>query len=317
MRNKFAEMLYKSAIEDSRIHIVVADISPAGSMAKFRNEFPERFINVGVAEQAMIGICAGLAREGAIPFAYTIAAFSVVRPFEFIRDDIALANLNVNIVGIGGGLVYSTLGPTHHTTDDIGLISLLPGMQIFSPADTAEVESVLSYRLGENQNLGPAYIRLGKSGEPLLPSSNHKEIDSTNNICKIKSTLESKVILIGYGLMAHRALALSEYLIQKFQINADVASMPFTYPINWTNVALNLENYSVICIIEEHLDNGSIGMQFASNHIVKLETTKILRFNLGSKFIKNYGSHEEVLNANGLSLEEMANTINENIREPK
>ncbi len=310
-------MLYKFAIEDSRIHIVVADISPAGSMAKFRNEFPERFINVGVAEQAMIGICAGLAREGAIPFAYTIAAFSVVRPFEFIRDDIALANLNVNIVGIGGGLVYSTLGPTHHTTDDIGLISLLPGMQIFSPADTTEVESVLKYRLGENQTLGPAYIRLGKSGEPLLPSSSHKEIDIAHNICKIKSTLESKIILIGYGLMAHRALALSEYLIQKFQINADVASMPFTYPIDWTNVALKLESYSVICIIEEHLDNGSIGMQFASNHIGKLKNTKILRFNLGSKFIKSYGSHEEILNANGLSLEEIANTINENIREPK
>ncbi|MGQ0812078.1 MAG: transketolase, partial [Nitrospiraceae bacterium] len=88
MRNKFAETLYECARDNPKIAIVVADISPAGSMEKFRQEFPERFLNVGVAEQSMIGICAGMALKGLQPFAYTIATFSLYRPFEFVRDDL-------------------------------------------------------------------------------------------------------------------------------------------------------------------------------------------------------------------------------------
>ena len=149
MRNTFSDILYEIATQDPRVYVVVSDISPAGSMAKFREEFPDRFINTGVAEQAMIGICAGLAREGAIPFAYTIAAFSILRPYEFIRDDIALANLNVNIVGIGAGLVYSTLGPTHHTIEDVGIMSMLPNMKIFSPSDTNEVRAGMKILMSE------------------------------------------------------------------------------------------------------------------------------------------------------------------------
>ena len=101
MRNTFAETLYREATEDDRIFIVVADISPVGNMANFRTEYPDRFINVGVAEQSMIGICAGLALKGCQPFAYTIATFSLYRPFEMVRDDLCYQNLPVTVVGIG------------------------------------------------------------------------------------------------------------------------------------------------------------------------------------------------------------------------
>ena len=139
MRNMFAETLYREATENPDIYIVVADISPAGNMAKFRTEYPERFINVGVAEQSMIGICAGLALKGCQPFAYTIATFSLYRPFEMVRDDLCYQNLPVTVVGMGAGVIYSDHGGTHHTMEDIAIAGAIPNMQIVAPCDPAEV----------------------------------------------------------------------------------------------------------------------------------------------------------------------------------
>ena len=114
MRNRFADVLYEIGKTDHRIAALVADISPAGSMAKFRQEFPERFVNCGVAEQSMIGIAAGMALRGMRPFCYTIATFALYRPFEMVRVDLCYQNLPVTVVGMGAGVIYSTLGGTHH-----------------------------------------------------------------------------------------------------------------------------------------------------------------------------------------------------------
>ena len=121
MRNIFAEQLYKHAIKNKKIYIVVADISPVGNMAKFQKKYPHRFLNVGVSEQTMIGMCAGLSMEGMRPFAYTIATFALYRPFEMVRNDICYQNLPVTIVGMGAGTIYSTLGGTHLTQEDISI----------------------------------------------------------------------------------------------------------------------------------------------------------------------------------------------------
>ncbi len=128
MRNTFADTFYELAREDPRLCVVVADISPAGSMARFREEFPERFINTGVAEQSMIGIAAGMALRGLRPFAYTIATFTLYRPFEFVRSDLCYQDLAVTIVGIGGGVTYSTLGGTHHAQEDVAIATAIPGL---------------------------------------------------------------------------------------------------------------------------------------------------------------------------------------------
>ena len=121
MRNRFADTFYELGKADPRLCVVVADISPAGSIAKFRREFPRRFINTGVSEQIMIGMAAGMAQRGLRPFAYTIATFTLYRPFEMVRDDLCYQNLPVTIVGIGGGVTYSTLGATHHAQEDVAI----------------------------------------------------------------------------------------------------------------------------------------------------------------------------------------------------
>src|SRR5262249_55976373 len=147
-----------------RLCIVVADISPAGSIGKFRTEFPDRFINTGVAEQIMIGLTAGMAQRGLRPFAYTIATFTLFRPYEFVRDDLCYQSLPVTIVGIGGGVTYSTLGATHHAQEDVSIASSIPGMRVIAPCDPAEAEAAT--RWCANQTDGPVYLRLGKAGEP-------------------------------------------------------------------------------------------------------------------------------------------------------
>src|SRR3984893_3713515 len=114
MRNMFAEALYQEATKNSDIYIVVADISPVGNMSKFSSEYPDRFINVGVAEQSMIGICAGLALKDCQPFHYTITNFYLDPPFEMVRDDLCYQNLPVTVVGMGAGVIYSDHGGTHH-----------------------------------------------------------------------------------------------------------------------------------------------------------------------------------------------------------
>ena len=166
MRNTFSEALYQEATENPEVYIVVADISPAGSMTKFSSQYPERFINVGVAEQSMIGICAGLALKGCQPFAYTIATFSLYRPFEMVRDDLCYQNLPVTVVGMGAGVIYSTLGGTHHTMEDIAIAGAIPNMQIIAPCDPNECTEAT--RWCARQKNGPVYLRLGKAGEPDL-----------------------------------------------------------------------------------------------------------------------------------------------------
>src|SRR5712691_7675052 len=160
MRNTFSEALYKAASANPDVYIVVADISPAGSMGKFRDQYPERFINVGVAEQSMIGICAGLALKGCQPFAYTIATFILYRPFEMVRDDLCYQNLPVTIAGIGGGVTYSTLGATHHAQEDVSIACSIPNMNVIAPCDPLETEAAT--RWCAQQQIGPVYLRLGK-----------------------------------------------------------------------------------------------------------------------------------------------------------
>src|SRR5258708_24580214 len=126
MRNTSSEALYQEATGNPDVYIVVADISPAGSMSKFSTEYPERFINVGVAEQSMIGICAGLALKGCQPFAYTIATFSLYRPFEMVRDDLGYQNLPVTVVGMGAGIIYSALGGPPPLHEGISTARALP-----------------------------------------------------------------------------------------------------------------------------------------------------------------------------------------------
>lgn len=294
MRNKFAEIFYELGCQDEKLCLVVADISPAGSIEKFRKEFPDRFINTGVAEQIMIGITAGMAQRGLRPFAYTIATFALYRPFEFIRDDLCYQNLPVTVVGIGGGRSYSTLGATHHAQEDIAVASTLPNMSIIAPCDPLEVEAATRWCAKESH--GPTYMRLGKAGEPNL-TSNALEPWSFGKIRQIKSG--ENIAIISYGAISAIAIEVWSLLKEKGS-NSSVYFASTLKPFDYETMNLIMNSNTSVVIIEEHISFGGLAMQIKSHYSGVKTLAKIIEFSFDNDFAHVYGSHQELLSFFGL-----------------
>jgi transketolase len=161
MRNAFMERLMEKVEEDDSIFLVVGDLGYTVVDA-FAEKYPERFLNAGVAEQNMTGVACGLAREGHKVFTYSIGNFTTLRCLEQIRNGICYHELPVCVVSVGGGFMYGYLGPTHHLTEDIGIMRTLPNMRVFVPFCKASARRVLDEVL---EQPGPAYVRLGREGE--------------------------------------------------------------------------------------------------------------------------------------------------------
>lgn len=162
MRNAFIQELVALARQHTQIALIVGDLGYS-VIEPFADEFPDRFINAGVAEQNMTGLAAGMASEGYHVFTYSIANFPTFRCAEQIRNDVAYHQLPVTVVSVGGGLAYGSLGYSHHAVQDYALMRTLPKMLIAAPGDPMEVRACMRYLVA---NPGPSYLRLGKAGEP-------------------------------------------------------------------------------------------------------------------------------------------------------
>ena len=306
MRNKFAEVIYKEGIKNDKICVVVADISPAGSIAEFRKKYPKRFINCGVAEQAMIGIASGLALKGMRPFCYTIATFSVFRPYEFIRVDVCYQNLPVTIIGMGAGVIYSTLGSTHHTMEDVTLMKALPNMTVIAPCDPAEMK--LATQWAANRKSGPVYMRLGKVGEPDLT----KDAPEKFKIGKIRQVKKGKdVCIISYGTILKKAFEISSDLKK---IKPSIYSCHTIKPLDYARLKKIFNNYKKIFIIEEQVESGGLAEEIKSFAFSNSYNGKIINFNLKDKFIHCYGSYEELLDKHGMSSKKIKSIFNKEIQ---
>ena len=294
MRNTFSEALYKAASTNPDIYIVVADISPAGSMAKFSTQYPDRFINVGVAEQSMIGICAGLALKGCQPFAYTIATFTLYRPFEMVRDDLCYQNLPVTVVGMGAGVIYSTLGGTHHTQEDMAIAGAIPNMQIIAPCDPLECTDAT--RWCARQKNGPVYLRIGKAGEPILT----KDAEPWR-FGKIRYLRRgSDVCILTYGVITKMAAAIADRL-QAQGKSVSLVSVHTIKPLDRHGLAEALKSHKHVIVIEEHAPQGGLAPQTKQIAWDIKATCRLDTFTLQDAFIHNYGSHDDLLAAHGLA----------------
>jgi transketolase len=227
MRNIFANHLAKKADKDKDIYIVVADISPAGRMVDFEKKNKDRFINVGVSEQFMIGLSAGLAKEKKKVFAYTIATFAFYRPFEMIRDDLCYQNLPVTVVGMGSGTVYSTLGGTHLTQEDISIARSLPNMRILAPSDPYELEKSIDFCLKNKE--GPIYLRIGKSGEKNFTK---KSLEKWKFGKIRKITNGKKICILTYGPIIKYAFEIRDYFLNKYKLDISIYSASTLKPFD-------------------------------------------------------------------------------------
>lgn len=304
MRNMFAEVLYALGKEDPRICIVVADISPAGPMEKFRQEFPERFINVGVAEQSMIGICAGLALKGMKPFAYTIATFALYRPYEIIRDDLGYQNLPVTIVGIGGGVIYSTLGGTHYAQEDIAIAGSIPNMTILAPCDPEESKEATFYA-GRRQSGGPIYLRFGKAGEPVI-TADAVESFQFGKVRHIRKG--NDVAVMSYGVIMGMAKKVADALTSRGR-SVSLISCHTLKPLDREGIKQILKNHRQVIVIEEHVPQGGLAAQTKQIAWDCKAACELHTFTLKDEFVHCYGSHEDILAAHGIDLETILKSV--------
>lgn len=303
MRDTFSRILYQVAKADPKICIVVADISPAGSMNQYREEFPDRFMNVGVAEQAMIGFCAGLAMRGMKPYAYTIATFALYRPFEQIRVDLCYQNLPVTVVGIGGGVVYSVLGGTHHAQEDISVMSALPNMSIIAPCDPIEAEAATWASAKHN---GPMYLRMGKAGEPVLTANAPDKFEFGKVRC-IKAG--SGTAVLSYGIITKMALELVAKIEKEQGGQVAAYSIHTVKPLDKEGIAKILAKFDRVIIVEECSPQGSVGMQVKALAYESGAKCKLHTCSLHDDFIHFYGSHGDLLKQHGLHPELMYKKI--------
>lgn len=249
MRNAFIQELVKVARKNSKIALIVGDLGYS-VVEPFADEFPDRFINAGVAEQNMTGLAAGMASEGYHVFTYSIANFPTFRCAEQIRNDVAYHNLPVTIVSVGGGLAYGALGYSHHAVQDYALMRTMPNILIAAPGDPLETRACMRYLI---DNPSPSYLRLGKAGEPKV----HHAVPELQpgKLIKIRDANTKKAIFTtGAALQTGLKFINSEEYF-------DYAL--FTLPL-WSMKAKEvtleyLRQYDQVITIEDHLYDGGFG----------------------------------------------------------
>lgn len=300
MRNIFSKKLAKLATKNKKIYIVVADISPAGAMVDFQNKNPNRFINVGVAEQTMIGVSAGLAMKKKIPFAYTISTFALYRPFEMIRTDLCYQNLPVTVVGMGAGTIYSTLGTTHLTQEDVAVARAIPNLQILAPCDPNELEECIDFCV--NKSRKPTYLRIGKAGEKnYTKKSNKWKFGKIRKITNGQSTC-----ILTFGPIIKLAVEVNEKLDKKISIYSCHTLKPFDYE----GLKKIFRKYKTIIALEDHSNIGGLGNIVSSYAGEKKYKGQLKSFSLKDKFFHFYGSQEELLSLHGISAKKIYKFIN-------
>lgn len=304
MRYAFIKTLTEEAQKNKNIVLLTADLGFT-VFEGFKKKFPNRFINVGVAEQNMMSIAAGLSMTGKIVFAYSIATFATMRPFEQIRNDIAGHKLPVIIVGTGSGLSYADNAFTHHSIEDINLMRGIPGMSILSPADPHEViwATKIAVKLKK-----PMYLRLGKRGEqnlekvkPALKFGKARQIKSGTNVA-----------ILSTGAITPTAMEVVKLLKVK-NISSSLFSIHTIKPFDNKMIKKLCLDHSIIVTIEEHSLIGGLGSTIAELLSENINTIKLLRFGIPDEFIYKIGTQDYLRNIIGLSSTNITKRIIENL----
>lgn len=254
MRTAFIQQLSIEARKHPNVFLLVADLG-FSVVEPFAREFPKRYLNVGVAEQNMTGVAAGLASEGYHVFTYSIANFPTLRCLEQIRNDVCYHGLPVTVVSVGGGLAYGNLGYSHHAVQDLAIMRTLPGNVVFAPADPGETAESVQWLV---KNPGPSYLRLGKAGEPKLHDL--RGVD-TGPIKVIEGS--ATCALVSTGGMLKTAIDAAKLLEVENQ-RVPVFSLPRLKPISH-KLLESLHGFTSLIALEEHVGEGGLAAALREN----------------------------------------------------
>lgn len=298
MRRAFVQTLTELAADDPRILLLTGDL---GYMAlePFADRFPDRFFNVGVAEQNMVGVATGLAEAGYTPFVYSIATFASLRPYEFIRNGPVLHHLPVRVVGIGGGFDYGPQGTTHHGLEDVGVMRIQPGMTVVAPADHVQCTRVVR---ALSDVSGPAYLRLGKD-ENAIPG-----LDGRFEMGRAQCVREgTDVALIAMGGVATEAAAAAQLLGER-GVSAAVWIVASVQPAPVTDLAAALGGVRVALSVEAHYVNGGLGSLVAEVAAERGLGCRVIRCGVRRAPDGVCGGQRFLYDAHGVSRDALART---------
>jgi transketolase len=293
MRDIFIDGIYQRMRKNKQIFFLSADLgSPA--LDKLRNDFKEKFINVGIAEQDLVNIAAGLALENNTVYAYAIATFLTMRAYEQIRQNLSISSqvrpMNVNLIGIGCGLSYDVSGPSHHCLEDMGVMSILPNFVIFSPSDGYLVEKFVDYSI---EVKSPKYLRFDGKPLPLIYKGTEK-IDFKKGFYEIKKG--KKICIVATGFMTHIALRVAKEIE-----GAGVVDIFILKPANENLLAKTLERYEYVVTLEEGFIKcgglNSLVLGLVASHDLK---NKIKRLGFKDKHVFETGSRDYLHKLNNL-----------------
>lgn len=298
MRTAFINQLIEEAKTNGKIFLLVGDLG-FSVVEPFAELFPERYLNVGIAEQNMVGIAAGLAMEGYCVYIYSIGNFPTLRCMEQIRYDICYHNLNVKIVAVGGGYAYGSLGASHHATEEIGMLRTIPNLVVCAPGDPVETKAITTFT---TQHKGPCYLRIGKAGEPLVHKKNSVSNLSLGDILKIINNGEVAVFSTG---------AMLRYVVdfvEQNNIKASVFSFPFIKPLNKGTLVEIFKSHKKIITIEEHQSHCGFGSAIleAMNDLMEEKRISkppfVKRIAIPDKFYSVAGSQDFLRKLAGIEL---------------
>jgi transketolase len=302
MRKTCLDEIYKLAQMDKRVFFIGSDLG-IGTLDKFKEEIPERFFMEGISESHIIGMACGLSIEGKIVYINSIGTFLTRRCFDQIVLDACLHNLNIRLIGNGGGYVYAPLGPTHQAIDDMAILRAIPNMTIIAPADATEMKRLMPLTLDHQ---GPIYIRLAKGGDPIVtPADENFKIGKAVLIRKGDSAL-----IITTGITLKCAIKAAE-ILQKQDIHASILHLHTVKPIDKEAILSLAESASAIISIEEGVISGGLGSAVAeiiaeANFSVP---KKFKRIGIPDVFAAKYGSQDMLMNYYGMTSENIVSTL--------
>lgn len=302
-REAYGKALVQLGKENENIVVLDADLSKSTKTADFAKEYKERFINVGIAEQNLMGLSAGLASYGKIPFASTFAVFATGRAFEIIRNSICYPNLNVKIAATHAGITVGEDGGSHQSIEDIALMSSLPNMTVIVPADEAETVQVIKEAARIN---GPVYIRLGRLAAEDIFDENYKF-----ELGKGVAVKEGNdITLVTTGLTTNIALEAAKEL-ENDNVNVRVIHMPTIKPIDEEILIKAAKETKCIITFEEHSIIGGLGDRVCSVTSLK-SPVKVRKVGIEDTFGQS-GTPKELLQHYGLTKENIKNVVMEEI----
>lgn len=299
MRSAFVRTLVELAERDPRILFLTGDLGYT-VVEPFAEGFPDRFFNVGVAEQNMIGLAAGLAEAGFIPFVYSIVTFASLRPYEFIRNDLILHRFPVRIAAVGGGFEYGSAGATHHGLEDVGIMRVQPGITVIAPADHEQARAAL---LATWDFPGPIYYRLGKDDRTVVPGLGGRfELGRTQTIREGKDLL-----MITMGSITSEVVSAADDLASQ-GISCAVVVVASLNPAPVDDLSAILARFPLVLTVEAHYVVGGVGSLISEVIAECGLNCRVVRCGVKSRPSGVSGSQSYLHQAHGISSKMLVNT---------